>query len=72
VNDTTKQGQPQWLDGAPLAIPSEAVLTDLLAYRRMTCPGCGRRGMKATPQQSDGGAYRVLASCRTCRYFEVC
>jgi hypothetical protein len=32
----------------PLSIPSEIILIDLTAYRRMVCAGCGKRGMKLT------------------------
>jgi hypothetical protein len=61
-----------WLDGAPLALPSEIILIDLIVYRKMTCAGCGKRGMKATPQHTAEGGYRVLCSCRNCRHDEEC
>ena len=60
-----------WQDGAPLSVPSEIVLIDLMVYRRMTCAGCGKRGMKAVPQHN-GERYRILCSCRTCRHVEAC
>jgi hypothetical protein len=62
----------QWFDGAPLAVPSEIVLIDLVIYRKMRCPTCRKRGMKAVPQHTAAGAYRVLCSCRTCRRVEAC
>jgi hypothetical protein len=61
-----------WQDGAPLSIPSEAVVTDMLAYRRLTCAGCLKHGMRATQQHNASGRYRVLCSCRTCRHVEAC
>jgi len=61
-----------WTDGAPLRIPSAVVLGDVRTYRRLTCAACGKRGMKATPQHTAIGGYRVLCSCRTCRHVEVC
>jgi hypothetical protein len=61
-----------WYDGAPLSLPSDLLLADLLAYRRLVCPDCRKRGMKARPQHNPGGRYRILACCRTCRHVEVC
>jgi hypothetical protein len=61
-----------WQDGAPFSIPSEAVIIDVRNYRRLTCAGCGKRGMKAVPQHNGSGAYRVLCSCRLCRHQEAC
>ncbi len=61
-----------WTDGAPLAILSEIVLIDIRTYRRLTCAGCGKRGMKAIPQHNASGEYRILCSCRTCRHQEAC
>jgi hypothetical protein len=60
-----------WLDGAPLSVPSEIVLIDLLIYRRMRCPQCRKRGMMAVPQHN-GERYRIPVSCRTCRGQEAC
>ncbi len=60
-----------WQDGAPLSVPSETVLLDIRTYRRLKCPGCGKRGMKATPQHR-GDEYRILCSCRVCRHKEAC
>ncbi len=71
--DVTQEGAGgQWYDGAPLAVPSEIVLIDLMVYRRMRCPKCRKRGMKAVPQHNASGGYRVLCSCRTCRHVEAC
>jgi hypothetical protein len=67
-----EEPQGGWLDGAPPSMPSEAVLADLLAYRKMKCPGCGKKGMKATPQHTEQGRYRIIASCHNCRYTEEC
>jgi hypothetical protein len=75
MNTTTTNSQiadGTWRDGAPPSVPSEAVLIDLMAYRRLTCAGCGKKGMKAVPQHSDAGSYRILASCRNCRHREAC
>jgi hypothetical protein len=55
-----------------MSVPFAAVLADLLSYRRLVCPGCGRGGMKLQPQHTTSGGYRVLASCRRCRCIEVC
>jgi hypothetical protein len=60
-----------WTDGASLSVPSQIILIDLRTYRRLTCAGCGKRGMKAVPQH-DGGRYRILCSCRNCRHVETC
>jgi hypothetical protein len=60
-----------WTDGAPLSVPSEAVLIDIRTYRRLRCAGCAKRGMKAVPQHS-GKRYRILCSCRVCRQNEAC
>jgi hypothetical protein len=65
------EGGDGWLDGAPLSLPSEIILIDLLIYRRMHCPKCRMRGMKAVPQHN-GERYRVLCSCRNCRHVEAC
>jgi hypothetical protein len=64
------EGASRWLDGAPLPVPSETVLIDILAYRQVKCAGCGKRGMKAMPQHR-GDRYRILCSCRTCRHTEA-
>ena len=61
-----------WRNGAPLSVPSEIIVIDMMAYRKLTCAGCGKRGMKATPQHNASGSYRVLCSCRTCRHVEAC
>lgn len=71
-SSTTPSGVEQgWMDGAPLSLPTEVLIIDLVSYRRLTCEGCGKRGMKAVPQRN-GQRYRVLCSCRTCRHVEVC
>ena len=44
-----------WQDGAPLSIPSEAVIIDVRNYRRLKCVGCGKRGMRAAAQHNDAG-----------------
>lgn len=61
-----------WLDGAPLSIPSETIVIDMMTCRKMTCAGCGKRGMKAIPQHTGEGTYRVLCRCRKCRHVEAC
>lgn len=71
--DVTRQDAGgQWFDGAPLNVPSEIVLIDLLIYRRMRCPECRKRGMKAVPQHTTDGRCRIVCSCRTCRHVEEC
>jgi hypothetical protein len=60
-----------WIDGAPLSLPSEILLIDLMVYRRITRSRCGKRGMKAVPQHH-GERYRILCSCRCCRHTETC
>jgi hypothetical protein len=68
---TAEGANDGWQDGAPLSIPSEIVLIDMMRYRRLTCAGYGKRGMKAVPQHNGGGAYRALRS-RICRHREAC
>jgi hypothetical protein len=60
-----------WHDGPPPDMPAAAILADLLAYRKLVCAGCGKRGMKVSTQHTESGAYRVLVSCRTCKHVEV-
>jgi hypothetical protein len=61
-----------WFDGAPASVPGDAVWNDMRIYRRLKCAGCGKPGMRAIPQHTASGRYRVLASCRTCRHREAC
>jgi hypothetical protein len=49
--------------GAPGGLPAAALAPGRACYRRLACPGCGRRGMAFRPWHR-GTGYRALLACR--------
>jgi hypothetical protein len=65
-NDLERQVRREgFAPGLPHNITEATVRTDKAAYRRMRCPGCGRKRMEFYPWHR-GRAYRVLAGCSEC------
>jgi hypothetical protein len=60
----------EWLDGPPGHVRPETVALDLQLYAHAYCGRCKRRTLTVKPQRRRRGDYRVLATCRNCKFEE--
>jgi hypothetical protein len=61
-----------WIDGAPPGLDPEILALDMRLYKHARCPRCQRRTLGLRPQhRRRSGAYRILGTCRACKYQEA-